>query len=165
MKQALLIVIFLGFSLSPQLGRSTSVNGSKSKSDAYPEICGTKGLIDQSREKLKPDYIYDGFRLIKVKLKDKPQVKTLIFPVNSEVDFKYVFNGTTLPEGTEIRIYNSKTPSEETLKFNEEFDGDQDLLVFETTKDMWVALIEIKIPPASEEITSGCICILAGYKL
>lgn len=160
MKRAFLIIIMFGVSFS-----FTSVNGSKSKSDAFPEICGTKGLIDQSKEKLKPDFIYDGFKLIKVKLKDKAQVKQLLFPVNSAIDFRYVFNRTALPEGTKIKIYNSKTPSEETLKFSEDFDGDKDLLVFETTDDMWAALIEINLPPASAEITSGCICILAGYKL
>lgn len=160
MKRAALLIILLAFNCS-----YTSVNGSKSRADVYPEICSSGELIKLAKTELKPDYIYDGFKSIKIKLKDKAQVKRMLFPVNSSVEFKYVFSRSALPDGAEIRIYNSKTPSEKSLKFRSEFDGDQDVLSFETTKDMWAALIELKIPAAEEGIDAGCVCVLAGYKL
>ncbi|MBL4657013.1 MAG: hypothetical protein JKX73_03370 [Flavobacteriales bacterium] len=162
MKRTFIILLLLGYGLS-----TISFNDKRSDKGAdYPELCSSKDLISKAKEGLKSDFIYDGFKLVKVKLKDVPQVKKLLYGVNPAVDIRYVFNREALPVGSEIRIYNSKKASDETLRFKStDFDDAQDILVFNTTADMWAALIEIKLPAASEGITSGCLCTMAGYRV
>jgi len=162
MKRLFLIVIFSVIYYSSS--KLTYTN--PSKADAFPEACSSKELINETKELLKPDFLYDGYKLIKVRLKETPQVKRIDMPLYQEVDYKFVFNRTALPKGSEIRVYHGRIASAAHLQFNSnDFDAGENLLVYVPAKDLNLLYIEFKIPAASEGVTSGCICTVAGYRL
>jgi len=132
----------------------------------YPEVCRSSKLLNEAKELLKPDYNYEGFRFLKVKLMEKSQVKKLGFPLNSAVSYRYVFNRSALPEGSEINIYDIDDPTPEHLRFSsKDIDENEDVFVFDPTEDMTMAYIELVVPAIVEEHGSGCLFIMAGHKM
>ena len=81
------------------------------KADSYPEACKSKDLIKESKELLKPDFIYDGFTLIKVRLKETTQIKRIHMPLYHGINYRFVFNRTALPKGSEIKVYHGRVAS------------------------------------------------------
>jgi len=167
MKKLFLIIILSGFYYSA----SKSTYSKTAKADpiaigSYPEACSSKDLINETKEMLKPDFIYDGFKLIKVRLKDKPHTRQIIMPLYQEVKYKFVFNRGALPKGSAIKVYRGRSASADQLQFSsDDFDTDENLLVYEPVKDIGSLNIEFNIPAASEGAGPGCVCVVGGYKL
>ena len=134
---------------------------------AYPEVCRSSELLNAAKQYLKPDYNYDGFRFVKVKLKEKSYSKKLGFILNSAVAYRYVFNRSVLPEGSKINIYDLDDPTPEHLRFSsEDIEDTTDVFVYEPEKDMPMVYIEVVIPAiVNDEHGSGCLFIMAGYKM
>ena len=159
----LLIIVFLFGLFSSQ---STQLYGQEDHAHEYPDVCHSSDLLNEAKELLHPDYTYDGFRFVKIKQKDKSQIKKLVFPLNSAVSFRYVFNRSELPKGSEINIYDWNEPTAEHLRFSsKDVDESKEMFIYEPDKDMTVTYIEITIPPAGDGSPYGCLFVLAGYKL
>ena len=159
MKRLLLILVLtaIGYSQS-KVGYSNNVPG------GYPDNCKLKDLAKDTNQKLKPGFIYDGARIIKFKPKDESYTKHIVMPLYEGVDYKYVFNRSVYPKGAEINIYHGNADARLLFSSND-FDDNEDILVYRTKKSVQVLYIEFKIPAASEVVLPGCICLSAGYKL
>lgn len=162
MKQVFLIVILLAFSFSH--ARISYSNTAKAKSKSA--TCPAKSLVNESKELLKPDFIYDGFKLIKTKLRDEPQIRGIVVPVSPEVEFRYIFNRSHLPEGSEINVYRGNRASADTRQFSSvDSEDSESILVYKPERDLGMMYIEFKIPARGKGPRSGCVCVLAGYRL
>ena len=159
--QIYLVLITLPLVLSCELGTAQEDN----QHFHIRDHCEARQAKTKCKAVFEDDYEYGGTQSTRIRFKHKKELHQLTIPVFKNENYIFVFNAEGLPQPIDIEIWDAKYQAKKRnlLFTSRNFPEEQKQYVYEIT-GVRNLHIDYWIPPARQELSSGCVVLVLGFQ-
>lgn len=134
--------------------------------DGAGDGCTSVAIKNKTKDALKPEFDYDASKTTYLVFMPKKQFKELEVPLYIGEKYRFVFNTEALPQDIDIEIYDKKyeVKDRKLLFSSRDKQAVDKQYVFEPGKSMRKIYIDYLVPPATGDVSKGCVIMTVGYK-